>query len=91
MLRVGMVANRLLKSPNERNRPGRTSWSIPEGGDTTPVSIGADHPLFECNNFWVVFGEPTFGRFLSCEHFEMVDIADALACIDVDRSHFTIL
>ena len=33
------------------------------------------HRIFECDTFWVVFGEPTFGRILIGKDLEVVDVA----------------
>jgi hypothetical protein len=58
----------------------------------SPISIGAYHPVFKCDTFWVVFGEPTFGGFLIGKDLEMIDVANPFAGVDLDPySHWSFL
>jgi hypothetical protein len=57
---------------------------IPNQRQCGSFVVSSDHRIHEGDALWVVFLEPTFGRFFVGENFEMLGVADFLACIDID-------
>jgi len=66
-----------------RSRLSLQSASVVNRLEWLAYSIGAYHPIFECNTSGSCSANQPFGGFLSRKDLEMIDVASS-CCVDLD-------